>query len=189
MLNMSRPLVFAWLVPLVMLAGCFASKTQLIEADDAVLPADGSMVVCLEEEDPCLMLVRHDNGYLVEAPGEGEEDLAVRFAPLVQAGGRQVYIAEAEIREEDGPVYSYGLARRFLEPDARGATLQVAGLDCEELDEATLNQFEAGGGIIEGGKVMNCQPTSLDQLKTVLLAVHRDGLGTDEWWAEHGEDF
>ncbi len=147
------------------------------------------MVVCLEKNDPCLTLERHDDGYLVEAPGENEEDLAVRFAPLVQAGGRQVYIAEAEIQEEEGPVYSYGLARRFLEPDARGATLQVAGLDCEELDQATLDRFEADGGIIEGGKVMNCQPASLDQLKSVLLAAHRDGLATDDWWAEHGEDF
>ena len=188
MLNMPRSLICVSLAPLMLLAGCFASETPLIEADEAVLPAETSMVVCMEEDDPCLTLARHGDGYLVEAPREDEPDLQVRFAPLIQAGGRQVYIVEGRIEEDDDYIYSYGLARRFLEPDARGATLQVAGLDCEALDEATLDTFQANGGVIEGGKVMTCLPVSLDQLKAVLLETHRDDLASDAWWREQSED-
>ncbi|WP_143435222.1 hypothetical protein [Henriciella aquimarina] len=170
------------------LTGCFVSETPLIEPEAAVLPAEGGLVVCLEAEDPCLTLMRQDDGYLVEAPREEEGDLHVRFAPLIQAGGRQVFIAEAGVQTEDGTFYMYGLARRMLEPDARGATLQVAGLDCEELDETALAGFEAGGGRVETDKMTECQPASLDQLKSVLLAAHREGLATDAWWQAHGED-
>ena len=49
--------------------------------------------------------------------------------------------------------------------------------------------FEAGGGTINDGKIRECQPASLDQLKQTLLAAHQAGLASDEWWQLHSEDF
>ena len=184
-------LSFSRLAPLAglfWLAGCFASETSLIPTDDAVLPVEGPMTVCLDSDDPCLDLVRDGDGYYAPSPDDTGETVSVRFAPLIQAGGRQVFIAEAQLKPEDGPSYIYGLARRLSQPDARGATMQIAALDCDELSEETLAGFEAGGGVVEPGKVMGCRPVSLDQLKAVLLAAHRDGLAMDEWWKAHAED-
>ncbi|WP_147372659.1 hypothetical protein [Henriciella mobilis] len=171
------------------LAGCYISLEPLIDDKAAVLPVDGPITVCLDDDDPCLTLERRGYGYFAESPDEAEDEVAIRFAPFVQAADRQVFIAEAGIREEDGIAYMYGLARRLAEPDARGATMQIAALDCEELDEAALDAFEASGGMIDDGKIRECQPASLDQLKQTLLAAHEAGLASDEWWQFHSEDF
>jgi len=186
MMSLLRRLWPAALLPF--LAGCFVSEESLIEAEAAVLPAEDEIIVCLAADDPCLTLQRQDDGYLAEAPNPEEEDLLVRFAPLIQAGGRQVFIAEAGLQTEDGIAYTYGLARRLPAPDERGATMQIAALDCEELDDAVLGQFEAEGGTIGAGKVTECQPVSLDRLKETLLTAHRAGLATDAWWQAHAED-
>lgn len=172
---------------LFLLPGCFISPDPLIEAETAVLPIDGDMTVCPTPDDDCLTLDRHQDGYLVESP-EGEA-LLVRFAPLIQAGGRQVFIAEAGVRTEDGTGYIYGLARRMPAPGPRGATMQVAALDCEDIDEAARETFMTEGGEIGTGKVTECRPVSLDQLKAVLLSAHRAGLGEDAWWQAQAEEF
>lgn len=171
------------------LAGCYISLEPLIDDKAAVLPVDGPITVCLDEADPCLTLERRGLGYLAQSPDNAEDEVIIRFAPFIQAAGRQVFIAEAGIREEDGVAYMYGVARRLAVPDERGATMQVAALDCEELDEAALDAFEAGGGIVDDGKIRECQPASLDQLKQTLLAAHQAGFASDEWWQLHAEDF
>ena len=171
------------------LAGCFISQEPLIGADAAVLPIDGPITVCLDEDDPCLSLEPEADGYLAVSPDEPGEDVTIRFTPLIQAGGRQVFIAEAGMRTEDGTAFIYGLARRIRVPDERGATMQIAALDCEELSDAVQASFEAAGGVIEGGKVTECRPVSLEQLKQILLDAHRAGLASDAWWQAHSEDF
>ena len=135
------------------------------------------------------MLERQGDGYFAEAPEEAEPGVGLRFAPLIQAGNRQVFVAEAKLQPDEGTVYIYGLARRLPVPDARGATLQVAALDCADLDDDTRAMFEESGGTVDSGKMTECQPVSLDQLKSVLLAAYRSGLAEDAWWQEHGEEF
>ncbi|MGB3626086.1 MAG: hypothetical protein WA989_09665 [Henriciella sp.] len=174
---------------LMTLSGCFMSTTALIAPGAAVLPVDGDMVACLQQDDPCIPLERAGDGYFAESPGEFEEGVTLRFAPLAQAGGKQIFIAEAELEADEGPAFAYGLARRLAEPDARGATLQVAPLDCEDADDALIDQFRSEGGEVEDGKLLACMPVSLEQLSVLILAVHGADIESDAWWAERGEEF
>lgn len=171
------------------LGGCFVSTTALIEEGAAVLPVDGDMVACLKESDPCLSMQRDGDGYFVESPSEFEEGVTIRFSPLAQAAGRQVYLAEAELTGEDGPAFAYGLVRRRIKPSARGATIEAAPLDCEDASAELLDAFEAEGGEVENGKLTSCMPVSLEQLKALILAVHGSDIESDAWWLERGEDF
>lgn len=174
---------------LLSLSGCFVSTTSLIAPDAAVLPMDGAMVICLADNDPCLTLERRGDGYFAQPPEEFEDGVTLRFAPLAQAGGKQVFLAEAEVGTgEDGPAFTYGLVRRLAEPDARGATIELAPLDCEDVDAALLDKFKAKGGEVENGKLTSCVPVSLDQLSKLILAVHGADMESDAWWAERGED-
>ncbi|MEE2878401.1 MAG: hypothetical protein VX593_05290 [Pseudomonadota bacterium] len=177
------------LAALLVLAGCFISREPLIAANVAVLPVDGEITVCLDANDPCITLKPEADGYLASPPDEPEEDVMVRFAPLIQSAGRQVFIAEAALETEEGTAFIYGLARRLPAPDTRGATMQIAALDCAELSDEQRAQFEAEGGLVEGSKTTECQPVTLDQLKQVLLAAHQAGLATDAWWQAHAEEF
>ncbi|MEQ9314668.1 MAG: hypothetical protein RLN72_02390, partial [Henriciella sp.] len=79
--------------------------------------------------------------------------------------------------------------RRRAEPSERGATIEAAPLDCEDVSEELLDAFEAEGGEVENGKLVSCMPASLDQLVKLILAVHGSDIESDAWWLERSEDF
>lgn len=170
----------------LILAACFMSANSLIAGDEAVLPVDQGMVICFDPDDPCIDFQRSGDGYFAPSPDAAEPGATLRFASLAQAGGRQVYLVEADV--DSGEAYLYGLARRLDAPDERGATMQIAALDCADLDDEAQSAFAAGGGTIEGGFVTSCQPASLEHLKAILLEALGDNIGEDAWWLEQASD-
>ncbi len=182
----SLRVLLAACVALPLLSACFTSKKSLIAGDEAILPVEQSLVICLEADDPCIAFERRGDGYFGSAPDSVDSGAAIRFAALAQAGGRQVFLVETELEEGEG--FIYGLARRLSEPDARGATMQVAGLDCADFDQESRQAFEAGGGRIDTGFITNCQPASLGHLKQTLLQAYRAELADDDWWLARAAD-
>ncbi|MEM5516828.1 hypothetical protein WNY37_07690 [Henriciella sp. AS95] len=174
---------------MVSLSACFLTETSLIDEGEAVLPVDGDMVVCLSEEDPCIDLVRLDDGYFAQSPEDPDDTFKLRFAPLAQVAGKQVFLAEAELNQDEQTGYAYGLARRVSEPNARGATMDVAPLDCEDASEKLMAKFRANGGTVEAGKITSCAPQSLAQLKDTVLLMHQEDLADDVWWAAQAREF
>lgn len=174
---------------LVSVSACFLTETSLIDAGQAVLPMDGDMLVCLRDEDPCLDLKRQADGYFAQSPDDPADTITLRFTPLTQSAGKQVFLAEAELTEDEETGFTYGLARRFSTPNDRGATLEIAPLDCEDADEDMLSQFEAEGGTVEVGKITSCAPVSLTQMKGLVLTMHGKDIAKDAWWVERANEF
>ncbi len=163
------------------LSGCFVSTTSLIPEGDAVLPIDGPVTVCLEENDPCFDMQISGDGYVTDGPATAQGRL--RLSPLTQAGDRQVYLAEAE--SQDGG-FVYLLARRAPDGMAPTGSFELAGVDCGDLPEKVFDMFEAAGGIYSGGLIKNCEPSDLDMLKATMIAGYGAFLADDAWWQVKG---
>lgn len=176
--------VFA-MVAAIALAGCFASEEPLIEAGEAVLPIDHRITICLEDDQPCIELLVDGDGYQA-APG-GLPDAAgrARFAPLVHAAGKQVFILE--VQPEGSPGYIHLIARRTDNPDAKGSDLDLAAPDCRDLDGEVSDAFETSGGVISVGMVSTCFSPDLDALKTAWINTYGAELGDDDWWASRAD--
>ena len=172
---------FGLLLGVLTLSGCFVSTTSLIPAGDAVLPIDGPVTVCLEENDPCFVMPVSGDGYITDGPATAQGRL--RLSPLTQAAGRQVYLAEAE--SQDGG-FVYLLARRAPDGMAPTGSFELAGIDCGDLPETAFEAFEAAGGVYSGGFIKNCEPSGLDMLKATMIAGYGAFLADDAWWQEKG---
>lgn len=174
---------------LTLLSACFMSATSLISPQDAVLPVDGPMTACLSDTDPCIELTRRGDGYFAISPEDENESITLRFTPLAQAGQKQVFVAEVEMNEGDETAFIYGVMRRRDQPDGRGATIDVAPLDCDDMDETQDTAFTSAGGEIEVGKIKSCMPASLAQLKATILDMHGEDIAQDTWWVERASEF
>lgn len=164
------------------LTGCFVSETYLIAADQAVLPIDGPITMCLEETDPCFQMQVSGDGYVTATRPNGTQG-QIRFSPLIQAAQRQVFVAEARGENE---ALVYLLARRALDPAPDTASFELAGIACNDLPAAAREAFETRGGLYVSGMVTNCTPPNLEVLKRTLIEGFGADLGDPQWWIENG---
>lgn len=167
------------------LAGCFTSEEPLIEAGEAVLPIDRSITICLDEDQPCIELLVDGDGYQSGPGGPPDAAGRARFAPLVQAAGKQIFILE--VQPDGSPGYIHLIARRADNPDTTGSDLDLAAPDCRDLKSEVSDAFEASGGVISVGMVSTCFSPDLDTLKTAWINAYGGELGDNEWWASRSD--
>lgn len=169
---------------LLLLAGCFVSDGPLIPPEQAVLPIDGRITLCPEEE-PCFEMLAAGDGYATPAEAAEEDQAFARFAPLAQIDGRQVFVMEVHTQDSPEPIYA--VARRVADPQPGDASIDYVLVDCSDLDEIQVAALEAAGGERISGYVVRCKVPSLAVLRATFLSVYGPSLGDDAWWDARGE--
>lgn len=144
------------------------------------MPVDSAITLCVEQDSPCLELVVDGDGYS-SAPGTPQDQSGrVRFAPLTQRAGRQVFILE--VWPEGSGGYLYLIARRHPSPIIDRSSLQLASPDCIDLKDSAVVAFESVGGEISRGMISTCLAPNLDVLRTAFLTTYGPDMGNDSWW-------
>lgn len=164
------------------LSACFGAEEPLIPEGQGVLPVDGEITLCPEDEASCFTMMATDDGYVTPsdmAPGDRE---TARFAPLVALEGPHYFILE--IRPENESEVLHLIARRAGGTSPPPADIDIAPPDCSDLQGEARDIYEAGGGDISTGLVSNCRSPDLDTLRQALHATYGGLLGEDGWWIE-----
>lgn len=169
-----------------LLSGCFVSVVPVIPTGAAVLPIDHKITLCVDAPDDCFDMEVAGDGYRTLADASVEESGAARFSPLAQIEERQIYLMEAHDLGENA--YTFLVARRRAPDEGSAGTMQLALIDCSDLDETQRDAFLTAGGVINDGWGEECIPPDLDTLNAVILATYSDAFADEAWWTAGGAD-
>ena len=113
-MNLSKwPNALIALLALLLLSGCFTSKTPLLSEADADFPFS-TITYEFPGEDDIVTLIRSGNGYTApEEQGNGRLQL--------KQVSENVYLIQVEVKDDDEELYLYALAR--LSADKKSAEL------------------------------------------------------------------
>ena len=166
------PLLAALLLP-----ACYLSSTPHIET--GVLLSDGNAVFCSPDDGDCQTGRIDGDGYLVKSDDGDEEDMRLRFEPLVMAGGVQVYVAEAELREQHEAAWAYLVARRNGDSDDGLPRFDVMMPGCNDFDEATRARYA-----IARTDSYTCGFSDYAAFRQFLSDNYAARFADDAWWAD-----
>lgn len=171
--------VFAAGCAALLVSSCFLSDKPLI--GEGVHIHDGPLAFCLDADEPCHQTTFEDDAYLIlPNAGDGEEKpIAVRFRPLMKAGGETVWLGEADLSGEgDEAAWGYVVARKLKDTDLGVREYEVAVPDCSK---ATASQLIRHGLEKEGAYA--CRVTDIDAFAEYLRTQHAEDFASDAWWA------
>lgn len=162
---------------LLLLPACFMSAEPRIKT--GTLIEAGPVAFCSPDEDECETGLVDGDGYRLASDSADEEDLLLRLEPLVEAGGTQIYLAEAELRDEDGAAWAYLVARvDGLTPEGL-PRISVMMPGCNDFGAA----LAAGPGF-ERGDSYTCQVSDLAAFRQYLIDNYSGKFADDGWWAD-----
>ena len=169
------------LASLAALTACFYSEVPLIPPGEQVtLPYNG-VVLCLEDD--CRIVMAGKDGVYEIAPPEDEDDtpLFVRFQVLIANGDNPVYLAEAEMRDDDDQdvSYQYLVAHQRVNAATHVPTYEFAMPSCNDAADGTLEAFG-----IERADSYACRVTDLAAFKQYLITVHSADFETEAFWED-----
>lgn len=162
---------------LTALAGCFMSTELRIEA--GVPLADGPVAFCMPDEQPCQVGQPEGDGYLVKAEQEDEEDVRLRFEPLTEAGGAQIYLGEAELRDDGDVAWSYLVARADGKTPEGLVRYVLMMPGCSDMDAAQRERFS-----IKKADSYTCTVNDLANFRAYLIETHTERFADSAWWAD-----
>jgi hypothetical protein len=164
------------LLVLFALSACFVSLEPRIET--AVLLAEGDVSICTPGDDPCQTGHVQGDGYTLRSENEDEEDLRLRFEPLLESGGLTIYLGEAQLRENDESTWTYVVARSNDTPENGLARFDLKMPDC--------NDMSAEQGILYGlerADSYSCTVSDLGKFRNFLIDAYSDRFADPDWWA------
>ena len=160
------------------LSGCFLSERQLI--GEGIRLQGNALAFCLEAGEPCHEAVPERDGYLVLPHPEDaseEEPIFVRFAALQKAGGQEMWLGEAELKDEDQTAWAYVVVRASGETPSGVTEYDVAVPACSEATDSQLIRF----GLEKDG-VHACTVSNLDAFTEYLTERHAKDFADPDWW-------
>lgn len=173
--------VFAAGCAALLLAGCFLSDKPLI--GEGVYIHDGPLTFCLDASEPCHQTTLQEDAYLIlpnPEDGADEKPIAVRFRPLMKAGGETIWLGEADLSGEgDQEAWGYVVARRLKDTDLGVREYEVAVPDCSQANSSDLIRY----GLEKEGSY-SCRVTDLDAFAEYLRMRHAEDFASAVWWAE-----
>ena len=165
------------LLALVLLSACFMSQTPRIET--GTLLAEGPVIFCPSDEDDCQTGEIEGDGYRVPSDNPDEEDVRLRFEPLVEANGVQIYLGEAELRDEDTSTWTYLVARPAAGAPDGLPRFEIMMPGCNDLDSSVREQY----GIVRADSY-TCTVDDLGAFRTYLTDNYLDKFANSDWWDE-----
>lgn len=172
-----KPHVFV--IPLLALASltaCFMTEAPRIEA--GTLLADGPVVFCSPDNDCQTGQVAGD-GYVVASDNDSEEDMRLRFEPLAEAGGVQIYLGEAELRDEDSSAWTYLVARASADTKDGLPRFDIMLPGCNEFGDPVRAQY----GLVRSDSY-TCVVDDLGAFRSFLTDNYLDKFANPAWWAD-----
>jgi len=173
--------VFAASCAALLLSGCFLSDKPLI--GEGVYIHDGPLTFCLDADEPCHQTTLQEDVYLIlpnPEDGADEKPIAVRFRPLMKAGGETIWLGEADLSGEgDQEAWGYVVARRLKDTDLGVREYEVAVPDCSQASSSQLIRY----GLEKDGPY-GCRVTDIDAFAEYLRTRHGEDFASDAWWAE-----
>jgi hypothetical protein len=162
---------------LTVLAGCFMSTEPRIEIGAAL--AEGPVAFCMPDEQPCQIGQPEGDGYLVKAEEEDEEDVRLRFEPLIEVDGATIYLGESELREDQEVAWSYIVARADGEtPEGlKRFTIMMPG--CSDMDAEQRERFK-----IEKADSYTCMVDDIANFRAYLIEAYTEQFADPTWWAD-----
>lgn len=180
---MLPPRILAALIGLVTLSACFYSEVPLIPPGEQVtLPYNG-VVLCLADD--CRIVMADKDGVYEISPPEDEDDkpLFVRFQVLIANEDNPIYLAEAEMRDDDNDdpdvSYQYLVAHQRINAQTHVPTYEFAMPSCNDAPDGTLEAFG-----IERTDSYACRVTDLAAFKQYLITVHSADFETEAFWED-----
>lgn len=171
-------------------SACFLSDRPLI--GEGVHLRDGPLALCLERGEPCHNAIPEGDGYLVMPHPEDREDetpIFVRFTPLMQAGGEDVWLGEAELTDKNDRAWGYIVARGSTDtpesPSEDGAE-DGAEYSAEywavipECDKASDSQRIRFG--LDKSNLHACAVPDLNAFAEYLAERHGADFADEDWW-------
>lgn len=169
---------FAAASAVLFLGACFLSESQLI--GEGARLQDGPLAFCIDPDEPCHEVVPRDDGYLVlphpEEAGE-EGPIFVRFMPLTQAGGWQIWLGEVELGEDSETAWAYVVVRPAGETAGGVTEYQVAIPSCNEAGDADFARYA-----LERDGSYSCRVSDIAAFADYLAARHSDDFADPDWW-------
>ncbi len=162
----------------LLLSGCFLSEKPLI--GEGVHIHDGPLTFCLDGDEPCHQTTLQEDAYLVlPHPEDGEErPIAVRFRPLMEAGGQTIWLGEANLSEDDEEAaWAYVVARKLKDTDLGVREYEVAVPDCSGANASDLFRY----GLEKEGSY-SCRVTDIDAFSEYLREHHGADFADNAWW-------
>jgi len=164
-------------IALAFLTACFMSKTPRIET--GTLLAEGPVVFCSSDDDDCQTGQIEGDGYVIASDTEDEEDMRLRFEPLAEAGGVQIYLGEAEMRDEDSSVWAYVVARASAAAPEGLPRFDIMMPGCNDHEEAVRAQY----GLVRADSY-TCTVDDLGAFRDYLTDNYLDRFANPDWWAD-----
>lgn len=164
------------------LTACFGAEGPLIPEGEGVLPLDGEITLCPEDESSCFSMSATGDGYATPSDMPPGDRGTARFAPLMVSDGIQIFILE--LRPDNEQEVLHLIARRASGTSPAPASLDVAPPDCSDLQGEALEIYEAAGGEVSTGLVSNCRSPDLETLRQALRSTYRERFDDDDWWIE-----
>jgi hypothetical protein len=164
----------------LLLSGCFLSEKPLI--GEGVHIHEGPLTFCLDGDEPCHQTTLQEDAYLVlPHPEDGEErPIAVRFRPLMEAGGQTIWLGEANLSEDDEEAaWAYVVARKLKDTDLGVREYEVAVPDCSGANASDLLRY----GLEKEGSY-SCRVTDIDAFSEYLREHHGGDFANNAWWAK-----
>lgn len=159
------------------LTACFMSETPRIET--GTLLAEGPVVFCSPDDDDCQTGQVEGDGYVVASDNQDEEDMRLRFEPLIEAGGVQVYLGEAELRDEDSSAWSYVVARSSTGTPDGLPSFDIMMPGCNDFDETVRAQY----GLVRSDSY-SCVVDDLGAFRSFLTDNYSEKFANPDWWAD-----
>jgi len=163
----------------LLLSGCFLSEKPLIGEGAHI--HDGPLAFCLDAEEPCHQTTVQEDAYLILPHTEdvNEQPVAIRFRPLMQAGGETIWLGEANLSADgEEEAWGYVVARKLKDTDLGVREYEVAVPDCSQATASELIRY----GLEKDGPYA-CRVTDIDALTEYLRTRHAGDFADDAWWA------
>ena len=171
------------LASLAALTACFYSEVPLIPPGEQVTLRYNGVVLCLADD--CRIVMADKDGVYEISPPEDEdgEPLLVRFQVLIANEDNPVYLAEAEMRDDDNDdpdvSYQYLVAHMRMNATTHVPTYEFAMPSCNDAPDGTLEAFG-----IERTDSYACRVTDLAAFKQYLITVHSADFETEAFWED-----
>ncbi|MGA1342749.1 MAG: hypothetical protein ACO33A_06830 [Hyphomonas sp.] len=162
---------------LTALSGCFTSDVSRIQT--GTLFGRGPVAFCSPDEARCQIGYPSGDGYRVEAEDSDEKDIHMRFEPLTEAGGIQVYLGEIELREDQEAAWVYIVARPSGGFENELPRYDISMPGCRDLASERAAEFS-----IVRADAYTCLVTDLAALRRYLVTDYGDRFAQDAWWTE-----
>lgn len=159
-------------------SACFLSDRPLI-GEGAHL-RDGPLTFCLEEGGPCHNAIPEGDGYLVMPHPEDSEDetpIFVRFTPLMQADGEEVWLGEAELTDKNDRAWGYFVARENTETPESPSEIRVVIPECDKASSSQRIRFG-----LDKSSLHTCAVSDLNAFAEYLAERHGADFADEDWW-------